>query len=164
MRMKKIVSAGAVSGAVMAICAGPVVAGPDGCCGKAPPFPKVVYALPPAPFAIPPTGYVLDPSDAAKPVTVGRSSASERARGRPNSPLGFDHTEFVTHRLPSGAKVGVTTLAQRSAGSAHWCCAPSCSCTICAAATPGHGNGNNVRTRNGLRPERRGGVHKHLRP
>ena len=68
MRMKTIVLAGAVSGAVMAICAGPVAAGPDGRCGKAPPFPKVVYALPPVPFVIPPTGYVLDPSDAAKPV------------------------------------------------------------------------------------------------
>jgi len=36
----------------------------------APPFPKVVYALPPAPFVVPPAGYVLDPSDAARPFYV----------------------------------------------------------------------------------------------
>src|SRR5712691_2598865 len=36
----------------------------------APPFPKVVYASPPAAFVIPPTGYVLNPSDAAKPFYV----------------------------------------------------------------------------------------------
>jgi hypothetical protein len=45
-------------------------AGSDGCCSGAPPFPKVVYALPPAPFVIPPTGYALDPSDAVRPFYV----------------------------------------------------------------------------------------------
>jgi hypothetical protein len=44
-------------------------AGSDGCCA-APPFPKVVYASPPAAFVVPPTGYVLNPSDAAKPFYV----------------------------------------------------------------------------------------------
>jgi hypothetical protein len=68
MRME-FVSAGAVlAGAVLAMSVGAAVAGSDECCGKAPPFPKVIYALPPAPFVVPPTGYVLDPSDAAKPL------------------------------------------------------------------------------------------------
>jgi hypothetical protein len=45
-------------------------AGPDDTSTGAPPFPKVVYALPPAPFVVPPTGYVLNPSDAARPFYV----------------------------------------------------------------------------------------------
>jgi hypothetical protein len=58
---------GMLAGVVLAIGVGAAVAGSEECCEKAPPFPKVVYALPPTPFVIPPTGYVLDPSDAAKP-------------------------------------------------------------------------------------------------
>src|ERR1700758_4799819 len=57
-----------VAGAAMAMSAGITAAGSEECCGKAPPLPRVVYALPPTPSVIPPTGYVLDPSDAAKPV------------------------------------------------------------------------------------------------
>jgi hypothetical protein len=52
-----------LAGAVLAMSVGAAAAQ-----DKAPPFPKVVYALPPTPFVIPPTGYVLDPSDAAKPL------------------------------------------------------------------------------------------------
>jgi hypothetical protein len=51
-----------LAGAVMAMSVGTTAAEE-----KAPPFPKVVYALPPTPFVVPPTGYVLDPSDAARP-------------------------------------------------------------------------------------------------
>jgi hypothetical protein len=53
-----------------AMCGSAARAGSDGCCPGAPPFPKVVYALPPAPFVVPPTGYALDPSDAARPFYV----------------------------------------------------------------------------------------------
>jgi hypothetical protein len=56
-----------LAGAVLAMGVGAAAAESDECCGKAPPFPKVIYALPPTPFVIPPTGYVLDPSDARKP-------------------------------------------------------------------------------------------------
>jgi hypothetical protein len=45
-------------------------AGSDDCCTGAPDFPKVVYALPPAPFVVPPTGYGFDPSDAVRPFYV----------------------------------------------------------------------------------------------
>ena len=65
MRMEFVV-AGAVMTTIMAMSAGVTVAGSDPCCGEG--LPKVVYALPPAPFVIPPTGYALDPSDAVKPV------------------------------------------------------------------------------------------------
>jgi hypothetical protein len=54
-----------LAGAVVATSVG--LAAAEECCDRAPPFPKVVYALRPTPFVIPPTGYVLDPSDAAKP-------------------------------------------------------------------------------------------------
>jgi hypothetical protein len=65
MRMEIVLAGGVLAGAVLAMTVGPAAAGPDD--GEAPPFPRVVYALPPTPFVIPPTGYVLDPSDAAKP-------------------------------------------------------------------------------------------------
>jgi hypothetical protein len=62
-----VLAGGMLAGAVLTIGVGVAAAGSEECCGNAPPFPKVVYALPPTPFVIPPTGYVLDPSDAAKP-------------------------------------------------------------------------------------------------
>ena len=53
-----------------AMCASAARAGSDGCCSGAPPFPKIVYALPPAPFVILATGYTLNPSDAVRPFYV----------------------------------------------------------------------------------------------
>jgi hypothetical protein len=67
MRMQFVLAQFVLAAAVMAMSVGAAAAGSDECCGKAPPFPKVVYALPPTPFAVPPTGYVLDPSDARRP-------------------------------------------------------------------------------------------------
>ena len=67
MRMKIVLAGAVLAGGVLAMSVGAAVAGSDDCCEKAPPFPRVVYALPPTPFVIPPTGYVLDPSDAVKP-------------------------------------------------------------------------------------------------